>query len=184
MDFSLQLFDHKVFSEAQYHNFIKMWTGIKVSFWQWQLVLGLLRNGLTGWINCKLQVDQEWERLISGFHPFLLGCGQIHSTVGNLQWGFFHMCMLPEWRNSSRKNEEDEPKWKQCPIVDVSGDETRVQCCKEQDYIGTWNVRPMNQGKLQVVKQEMARVNIDILEISERKWTRMGKFNSDDHYIY
>ena len=68
--------------------------------------------------------------------------------------------------------------------MDVSGDETRVQCCKEQDYIGTWNVRPMNQGKLQVVKQEMARVNIDILEISERKWTRMGKFNSDDHYIY
>jgi len=68
--------------------------------------------------------------------------------------------------------------------VDVSGDETKVQCCKEQDYIGTWNVRSMNQGKLQVVKQEMARVNIDILEISERKWTRMGEFNVDDHYIY
>ena len=59
---------------------------------------------------CKLQGDPEWERFISGFHPFLLGCGQIHSTVGNLQWGFFHICMLPEWRNSSRKNEEDEPK--------------------------------------------------------------------------
>ena len=68
--------------------------------------------------------------------------------------------------------------------MDVSGDETKVQCCKEQDYIGTWNVRSMNQGKLQVVKQEMARVNIDILEISERKWTRMGEFNVDDHYIY
>ena len=68
--------------------------------------------------------------------------------------------------------------------MDVSGDETKVQCCKEQDYIGTWNVRSMNQGKLQVVKQEMARVNIDILEISERKWTRMAEFNVDDHYIY
>ena len=68
--------------------------------------------------------------------------------------------------------------------MDVSGDEMKVQCCKEQDYIGTWNVRSMNQGKLQVVKQEMARVNIDILEISERKWTRMGEFNVDDHYIY
>ena len=68
--------------------------------------------------------------------------------------------------------------------MDVSGDETKVQCCKEQDYIGTWNVRSMNQGKLQMVKQEMERVNIDILEISERKWTRMGEFNVDDHYIY
>ena len=68
--------------------------------------------------------------------------------------------------------------------MDVSGDETQVHCCKEQDYIGTWNVRSMNQGKLQMVKQEMERVNIDILEISERKWTRMGEFNVDDHYIY
>ena len=68
--------------------------------------------------------------------------------------------------------------------MDVSGGESKVQCCKEQNCIGTWNVRFMNQGKLEVVKQEMARVNIDILEISELKWTRIGKFNSDDHYIY
>ena len=66
----------------------------------------------------------------------------------------------------------------------MSGGESKVQYCKEQYCIGTWNVRSMNQGKLEVVKQEMARVNIDILEISELKWTRMGEFNSDDHYIY
>ena len=58
-----------------------------------------------------------------------------------------------------------------------------VQCCEEEHYIGTWNVRSMNQSKLEVVKQEMARVNIDILQISELKWTGMGEFNSDDNYI-
>ena len=77
-----------------------------------------------------------------------------------------------------------EPKQKQCPVVDVTGDGSKVRCCKEQYCIGIWNVRFMNQGKLEVVKQEMARVNIDILGISELKWTEMGKFNSDDHYIY
>ena len=89
-----------------------------------------------------------------------------------------------ELRNNSRRNEDAEPKQKQWPGVDVSGGESQVQCCKEQYCIGTWNVRSMNQGKLEVVKQEMARVNIDILGISELKWTRMGEFNSDDHYIY
>ena len=69
-------------------------------------------------------------------------------------------------------NEEAEPKQKQCPAVDVSGGESTVQCCKEQYCIGTWNVRSMNQGKLEVVKQ-MARVNTDILGFSELKWTRM-----------
>ena len=88
-----------------------------------------------------------------------------------------------EWRNSCKKNEETEPKWKQQPAVDVTGDGSKVQCCKEQYCIGTWNVRSMNQGKLEVVKQEMARVNIHILGISELKWTATGKFNSDDHYI-
>ena len=60
----------------------------------------------------------------------------------------------------------------------------KVPCYKEQYYIGTWNVRSMNQSKLNVVKQEIARVNMDILRISELKWTVMGEFNSDDHYIY
>ena len=77
-----------------------------------------------------------------------------------------------------------EPKQKQYPIVDVTGDRSKIQCCKEQYCIGTWNVRPMNQSKLKVVKQEMTRVNIEILAISEIKWTGMGEFNSDDHYIY
>ena len=77
-----------------------------------------------------------------------------------------------------------EPKQKQHPVVDMTGDESKVQCCKDQYCIGTWNVRSMNQGKLEVVKQEMARVNIDILRISELKWTRMDEFNSEDHYIY
>ena len=89
-----------------------------------------------------------------------------------------------EWRNSSRRNEEAEPEQKQCPAVGVSGGESKVQCCKEQHCIGTWNGRSMNQGKLKVVKQEMARMNINILGISELKWTGMGEFNSDDHYIY
>ena len=89
-----------------------------------------------------------------------------------------------QWRNNSRKNEGMEPKQKQHPVVDVTGDGSKVQCCKEQYFIGTWNVRSMNQGKLEEVKQEMARVNIDILEISELKWTGIGEFNSDDHYIY
>ena len=68
--------------------------------------------------------------------------------------------------------------------MDVTGDRTNVWCCKEQYCIGTWNVKSMNQGKLEVFKQEMARVNINILGISELKWTGMGGFNSDDHYIY
>ena len=89
-----------------------------------------------------------------------------------------------QWRNKSRKNEGMEPKQEQYPVVDVTDDRSKVQCCKEQCCIGTWNVSSMNQGKLEVVKQEMARVNIDILEISELKWTGMGEFNSDDHYIY
>ena len=74
-----------------------------------------------------------------------------------------------QWRNDSRKNEGMEPKQKQHPAVDVTG---------------TWNVRSMNQGKLEVVKQETARVNVNILGISELQWTGMGEFNSDDHYIY
>ena len=89
-----------------------------------------------------------------------------------------------EWRNNSRKNERMKPKLKQYPVVDVTGVRSKIRCCKEQSCIGTWNVRSMNQGKLEVVKQEMARVNVNILGISKLKWTGMGEFNSDDHYIY
>ena len=89
-----------------------------------------------------------------------------------------------QWRNNSRKNEGIEPKQKPYPVVDVTGDRSKVRCYKQQYCTGTWNVRSMNQGKLEVIKQEMARVNVDILGISELKWTGMGEFNSGDHYIY
>ena len=68
--------------------------------------------------------------------------------------------------------------------MDVTGDRSKIRCCKEQYCIRTWNVRSINQGKLEVVKQEMARVNTDILGISELKWTGMSEFNSDNHHIY
>ena len=82
-----------------------------------------------------------------------------------------------QWRNNSRKNEEMEPKQNQFLDVTVdgskvvvgTGDRSKVQFCKEQYCLGIWNVRSMNQGKLEVVKQEMARVNVDILGISELK---------------
>ena len=82
------------------------------------------------------------------------------------------------------KNEESESKQKQCPVTNVIHDGNKLRYCKKQYCKGTWNVRPKNQGKLDVVKQEMPRINIEILEINELKWMRTGKFNSDDHYIY
>ena len=96
-------------------------------------------------------------------------------------------CPVCYWRRVEkylRKNEETETKWKKCPVVDVTGDGSKVWCYNEQYSIGTWNVRSMNQGKLEVVTREIARVNVDILGISELKWTGMGEFNSDDNYIY
>ena len=88
-----------------------------------------------------------------------------------------------QWRNNSRKNEEMELQQKQDQAVDMTGDGSKVPCGKEQYCIGTWNVRPMNQGKLEVVKQETTSVNINILGISELRRTGMGEFNSDDQYI-
>ena len=93
-------------------------------------------------------------------------------------------CPIPTGDQKRRKNGEIEPKQQHHPVVDTTGDGSKVQRCKEQYCIRTWNVRSMNHGKLEVVKQEMARVNIDILGISELKWTGMGEFNSDEHYIY
>ena len=117
--------------------------------------------------------------------------------MGTFRWGSSSFSVLSfclfmlymgfsrqEYWNNSRKNEGMAPKQKQHPVVEVTGDRSKVWHCKEQYCIGTWNVRSMNQGKLEVVKQEMARVNIDILGISELRWTGMGEFNSDDHYIY
>ena len=81
-----------------------------------------------------------------------------------------------QWRNNSRKNEGMEPKQKEHLVVEVTGNGSKIRCCKEQYCMGTWNVRSVNQGKLEVVKQEKARGNIDILGISDLKWTEMGKF--------
>ena len=89
-----------------------------------------------------------------------------------------------KWKNNSRKNEEKEPKQKQHSAVDVTDDGSKFQSCKEQYCIGTWNIKSMNQGKLEMIKQEMTRVDIDIVGISKLKWTGMGEFKSDDHYIY
>ena len=89
-----------------------------------------------------------------------------------------------EWRGNSRKTEEMEPKQRQLPVVDVTGDRGKDRCCKEQHCIGTWDVRFMNQGKLEVFKQEIGRLNVNILGIIKLKWTGMCEFNSDDHYIY
>ena len=85
-----------------------------------------------------------------------------------------------QWRNNSRKNEAMEPKQKEYPAVDVTGDRSKVRCCKEQYCMETWNVQSMNPGESEMIKQEMARVNINILGISKLKWTGMGEFNSDD----
>ena len=86
--------------------------------------------------------------------------------------------------NSFRKTEVAGSKQIQWSVVNVSGDESKIGRYSEQHCIGTWNVRSMNRGKLDMVNQEMARVNIDMLGVSELKWTWMGEFNSDDHYIY
>ena len=91
--------------------------------------------------------------------------------------------LLEKCGEKLQKNEEVEPKQKQYPAVDVTGDRSKVQCYKEQCGIRTWNVKSLNQGKLKVVKQEMARANINIIGISELRWTEIGEFNSDDHYI-
>ena len=96
------------------------------------------------------------------------------------QVGRCPICYWEEWRtttNSPRKNEAAGPNGKWRSVMDVFGDESKIQCCKEQYCIGTWNVRSINQGKLDMVKQEMVRININILGISGLKYTEMGEFN-------
>ena len=104
--------------------------------------------------------------------------GELPGFVGT------HMQLKISGEMTPERMKRQKPKQKQHPVVDVTGDGSKVWCCKEQYCIGTWNVRSMNQGKLKVVKEEMTSVNINILGISELKWTGMGEFNSDDHYIY
>ena len=147
-----------------------------------------------GWVMVKSS-DKMWSTGEGNGKPFQYSCLQNPMNTGERQKDMTLKDELPrsvgaqyatgdQWRNNSRKNEGMEPKQKQYPVVDVTGDRSKGRCCKEQYCIGTWNVRSMNQGKLEVVKQEMARVNIDILGISTLKWTGLGEFNSDDHYIY
>ena len=132
--------------------------------------------------------DKTWSTGEGNGKPLMYSCLEIPTSSRKMQKDMTLKDELPrllgaqyatgeEWRNNCRKNEEMEPKWKECPVVDVTGDGSKVWCCKEQYCIGTWNVRSMNQGKLEVVKQWIARVNTDILGIIELKWTRMGEFN-------
>ena len=86
--------------------------------------------------------------------------------------------------NSPRKNDVAGPKQKWYSVVYVLGDGSRIWCCRDQCCIGTWNIRSMNQGKMDMVKQAVVGINNNILAISEFKWIRMGEFNSDCHYIY
>ena len=122
---------------------------------------------------------------LPGELPFTEEPGRLCSS-----WHCKSRCPICHWRrteaiiNTSRKNEKAEPLWKGHTVMDVSGVESKVWCYKEQYCIGTWNVTSMNQGKPSVVKLEMIRVNIGIWRITELKWTGMGEFNSDDHYIY
>ena len=140
----------------------------------------LKEMGIPDYLNCLLRnlyADQE-ATIRTGHGTILILKGKPPGSVG------VRYATGDQRRNNSRKNEGIETKQKQYPVVDVTGDRSKVRCCKEQYCIGTWNVRSMNQGKLEVVKQEMARVNVDILGIREIKWTGMGEFNSDDHCIY
>ena len=93
------------------------------------------------------------------------------------------LLIAPERMKWLDENRNDAQLWMYL-MVDVSGGKSKVRCCKEQYCKGTWNVRSMNQGKLDMVKQEMVRININTLGISELTWTGMGPFNLDDHYIY
>ena len=115
-------------------------------------------NGKALQYSCLNRMNRQKDRTLKDELPISRSVGVQYAT-------------RDRWRNKSRKNEEMEPNQKQHLAVDVTGDGSQVQGCKEQYCIGTWNVRSMNQGKLVVVKQEKARVNINILGISELKWT-------------
>ena len=139
--------------------------------------------------------DKMWSTGEESGKPFQYSC--LENPMNSMKWQKdrtlkdelprlvgAHYATADQWRNKFRKNEETETKHKQHPVVDVTGDGSKIGCCKDQYCIATWSVRSKNQGKLEAIKQEMARVNVNILGLSELKWTGMGEFNSDDHYIY
>ena len=132
-----------------------------------------------GWVMVESS-DKSWSTGQGNGKPLQYSCleNPINSMKGKKdterwtsQVSRYPICYWDQWRNNSRKNEEMEPKQKQHPVVDGTGDGSKVQCYKEQYYKGTWNVRSMNQGKLEVFKQGMAGMNINILEISKLKLT-------------
>ena len=131
---------------------------------------------------CKVSSDSHFSLL----HFFLLQTTSSNNTRENSTRGR-HQMVNTKIRLimflAAKDGEAIYSQQKQYTVVDVTG-RSKVCCCKERYCIGTWNVRPMDQGKLEVVKLEMARVNINILGIRELKWTGMGEFNSDDRYIY
>ena len=137
-----------------------------------------------GWIMVESS-DKMWSTQERNGKPLQFSCLENPMNSMKRQKDMTPKDELPRSAGAQYATEEEaEPKQKQRPAVDVTDDRSKVQCCKEQYFIGTWNVRSMNQGKLEVVKQMMARVNIDILVFSELKWIRMGKFNSEYHYLY
>ena len=149
------------------------------------------------------KTDGSWWRFLTKHGPLEKGNGNpLSILILRTPWTIWKGKKIRHWKmnfpgqqvpsilleisgeNNSRKNKEMEPKQNHHPVVDATCDGSKVWFCKEQYCIGTWNVRFMNQGKLEVVKQEMTRVNIDILGISELQLTGMGEFNSEDHRIY
>ena len=147
------------------------WTGHGGEFWQ--NVVHWRREWQTTSVCLPWEHHEQYEK-----------AKRYDTERGTPQIGRCQYATGEEWRNNSRKNEETEPKWKQLWVVDLTGDGSKVWCCKEEYCVGIWNVKSMNHGKLEVVKQETASVNVDILGISKLKWTGMGEFNSDDHCIY
>ena len=146
-----------------------VWKGKKIGHWK------MNSPGHWKWKwSCSVVSDSLWP----------MDC----SLPGSSIHGIFQAKILEwfgeQWKNYSKKNEEKEPNQKHHPVVDVTDDGSNIWCCKEQYHTRTWNVRSMNQGKLDVVRQELARVNTDILGICELKWTGMSEFNWDDHYIH
>ena len=172
-------------------SFLLLWIALFNSMKLWAM---LCRATQDRWVMAESS-DKMWSTGEGNGKPLQYSCLENPMNSMKRQKGMTLKDKLPrsvdaqyatgdQWRNNSRKNKEMEPKRKKHPVVDVTGNGSKVWCCKEEYCIGTWNVRSMNQGKLEVVKQETARVNIDILGISELKWTRKGEFNSDDHCIY
>ena len=125
----------------------------------------------------KRSEEMEWRR---NGKPIQYSC--LENPMNSIK--MLQYAIEKEQRNIARKNEEAglKQKWKSTLVV--SGGESKVQCCKEQYCIEIWNVRSMNLGKLDIVKQEMGRMNINILGISELKWMRMGEFNSEGNYNF